>query len=325
MSEEAKKEEIVEEGEFVEVDLPEEKPSGKIADLAPKEETTETEEVDVEAQQAIEDVSSEPAEKSQDELEDYSEKVQKRISKLTRKLREAERGQESAYEYAKRMSEENQHLKTRSSTLDRSYLQEAESRLKSQKQQALAALKNAHEVADYDKVAKAQEVLAKIAVEENKVTVSKAQLEQQINVQEEQQANYQDYVQPQQQVQAQPQQNLELAETDKKWVEKNKWFGEDEIMTVSAYAIHNQLQEEGFDLGTEEYYSEIDKRIRVEFPQKFNESSVKSKPQQKVASAGRVAGNTASNKRQVKLSPSEVQMAKRLNVPLGEYAKYVKR
>jgi len=221
MSEEAKKEEIVEEGEVVEVDLPEEKPSGKIADLAPKEETTETEEVDVEAQQAIEDVSSEPAEKSQDELEDYSEKVQKRISKLTRKLREAERGQESAYEYAKRMSEENQHLKTRSSTLDRSYLQEAESRLNSQKQQALAALKNAHEVADYDKVAKAQEVLAKIAVEENKVTVSKAQLEQQMNVQEEQQANYQDYVQPQQQAQAQPQQDVELAETDKKWVEKN--------------------------------------------------------------------------------------------------------
>ena len=320
MSEEAKKEEIVDEGEIVEVDIPEEKPSGKIADIAPQEESTETKEVDSEAEKAIEDISEEPAEKSAEELEDYSEKVQKRISKLTRKLREAERGQESAYEYAKRIAEENQQLKTRSSSLDRSYLQEAESRLKSQKAQALAALKNAHEVADYEKVAKAQEVLAKIAVEENKVTTSKTQLEYQQNVQEEQQTNYQNYVQ-------QPQQNAapQLGEREQAWVEKNEWFGQDEVMTMGAMAINNQLEAEGFDVGSEEYYTEVDRRIRKEFPQKFTESSVKSKPQQKVASAGRVAGNPGSNKRQVKLSPSEVQMAKRLNVPLGEYAKYVKR
>ena len=195
--------------------------------------------------------------------------------------------------------------------------------MKSQKAQALAALKSAHEVADYDKVAKAQEVLSKIAVEENKVNVSKNQLEQQANIQAEQQANYQNYVS---QYQApQTPQTVQLAETDQKWAENNTWFGEDEIMTVAAYAIHNNLQEEGFDLGSDEYYSEIDKRIREEFPQKFEGSSVKSKPQQKVASAGRVAGNPGTNKRQVKLSPSEVQMAKRLNVPLNEYAKYVKR
>ena len=266
MAEEAVNEEAIEEGEIVEVEVPEEKPSGKIADLA--EET-----VDEEAEQAIEDVSDEPQEKSQDELEDYSEKVKKRIGTLTRKLREAERGQESAYEYAKRLAEENQSLKYRSSTLDRSYLQEAESRLKSQKSQALAALKSAHEVADYDKVAKAQEVLAKIAVEENKVNVSKAQLEEQTNIQEEQQANYQNYYQPQT---PQKPQNVQLAETDQKWVEQNTWFGEDQIMTVAAFAIHNNLQEEGFDLGSDEYYSEIDKRIREEFPQKFEESSVKS-------------------------------------------------
>lgn len=318
MSEEAKNEEIVDEGEVVEVDLPEEKPSGRIADLAPQEEN------DTEAEEAITDVSEEPEEKSTEELEDYSEKVKKRIGNLTRKLREAERGQESAYEYAKRISEENQHLKTRSSSLDRSYLQEAEGRLKSQKAQALAALKNAHEVADYDKVAKAQEVLSKIAVEENKVSVSKTQLEYQRNAQEDEQANYQNYVanQPQQ-----VQQNVapQLGEREQGWVEKNKWFGQDEVMTMGAMAINNQLENEGFDVGSEEYYTEVDRRIRKEFPQKFTESSVKSKPQQKVASAGRVAGNASSNKRQVKLSPSEVQMAKRLNVPLGEYAKYVKR
>lgn len=316
MNEEAKQEELVEEGEVVEVDLPEEKTSGKIADLATPEET------DQEAEEAIEDVSEEPQQKSEDELEDYSEKVKKRINTLTRKLREAERGQESAYEYAKRIAEENQVLKSRSTSLDKSYLNEAESRLKSQKAQALAALKNAHEVADYDKVAKAQEVLAKIAVEENKVSESKVVIEQQ----EEQQVDYQNYY-PNQAPQNQTQQATvpELVGRDKEWVENNEWFGQDEVMTMGAMAINKQLESEGFDLGSEEYYSEVDKRIREEFPQKFNESSVKSKPQQKVASAGRVAGNTGSNKRQVKLSPSEVQMAKRLNVPLDEYAKYVKR
>jgi hypothetical protein len=316
MNEEAKQEELVDEGEVVEVDLPEEKPSGKIADIAT------TEESDQEAEKVIEDVSQEPEEKSAEELEDYSEKVKKRIGNLTRKLREAERGQESAYEYAKRVAEENQQLKTRSSSLDKSYLNEAESRLKSQKAQALAALKNAHEVADYDKVAKAQEVLAKIAVEENKVSDSKVVIQQQ----EELQTNYQDYY-PNQALQNQTQQAAvpELVGRDKEWVDNNEWFGQDEVMTMGAMAINKQLESEGFDLGSEEYYSEVDKRIREEFPQKFDESSVKSKPQQKVASAGRVAGNTSSNKRQVKLSPSEVQMAKRLNVPLGEYAKYVKR
>ena len=316
MNEEAKQEELVDEGEVVEVDLPEEKPSGKIADIAT------TEESDEEAEKVIEDVSQEPEEKSAEELEDYSEKVKKRIGNLTRKLREAERGQESAYEYAKRVAEENQQLKTRSSSLDKSYLNEAESRLKSQKAQAIAALKNAHEVADYEKVAKAQEVLAKIAVEENKVSESKIVIEQQ----EEQQVDYQNYY-PNQALQNQTQQAAvpELVGRDKEWVDNNEWFGQDEVMTMGAMAINKQLESEGFDLGSEEYYSEVDKRIREEFPQKFDESSVKSKPQQKVASAGRVAGNTSSNKRQVKLSPSEVQMAKRLNVPLGEYAKYVKR
>tara|TARA_R100000664_G_scaffold33162_1_gene49569 strand:- start:1220 stop:2170 length:951 start_codon:yes stop_codon:yes gene_type:complete len=316
MNEEAKQEDIVDEGEVVEVDLPEEKPSGKIADLAPQEEP------DIEAEEAIQDVSEEPQQKSEDELEDYSEKVKKRIGTLTRKLREAERGQESAYEYAKRVAEENQVLKSRSTSLDKSYLNEAESRLKSQKAQALAALKNAHEVADYDKVAKAQEVLAKISVEENKVSESKVVIEQQEDIQ----ANYENYY-PNQAFQNQTQQAVvpELVGRDKEWVENNEWFGQDEVMTMGAMAINKQLESEGFDLGSEEYYSEVDKRIREEFPQKFNESSVKSKPQQKVASAGRVAGNASSNKRQVKLSPSEVQMAKRLNVPLDEYAKYVKR
>ena len=312
MSEEALKQEevIEEEGQIVDLDDPVEKTEESVA-AAPVtevvEETTEVEEKD---------------ETKEEELVDYSDKVQKRINNLTRKLREAERGQESAYEYAKRTAVENEHLKAKSSNLDRSYLMEAENRLKSQKQQAMSALKSAHEVQDYEKVAKAQEVLAKIAVEENKVNTSKMAIEQQVqetpvNINGQPQQNVQ-------QIAPQYQAPPKLDAKQEKWVENNSWFGEDEIMTLAAFSIDQKLVKEGYDASSDEYYSEVDKRLRAEFPHKFEEPSNQSKPQQKVASAGRVAGNTSS-KRQVKLSPAEVQMAKRLNVPLTEYAKYVKR
>jgi len=302
----------VEEGEIVELEpVEEEKPKTEIP----------MEPVDKEADEQIEDVSQEPEAKKEEELEDYSKSVQKRINNLTRKLREAERGQESAYEYAKRTAAENEQLKAKTSNLDRSYLMEAENRLKSQKQQATTALKSAHEVQDYDKVAKAQEVLAKIAVEEAKVNASKVALEQEPPLQQAQPTQIQQNVQqPYQGYQPPP----KLDEKQEKWVENNSWFGEDEIMTLAAFSIDQKLVQEGFDPKSDEYYNEVDKRLRTEFPHKFEEPSNQSKPQQKVASAGRVAGNTSS-KRQVKLSPAEVQMAKRLNVPLTEYAKYVKR
>lgn len=299
----------VEEGEIVEIEPVEE---AKAQTKIPMESE------DKEADEQIEDVSDTPEAKKEEELEDYSKSVQKRINTLTRKLREAERGQESAYEYAKRTAAENEQLRARSSNLDRSYLMEAENRLKSQKQQAMTALKSAHEHQDYEKVAKAQDVLAKIAVEENKIVSSRTAIEQQpVQQPTNTQQNYQ---QPAPQYQAPPQ----LDEKQEAWVENNKWFGEDEIMTLAAFTIDQKLVAEGYDPKSDEYYSEVDKRLRQEFPHKFEESSAKSKPQQKVASAGRVAGNTGS-KRQVKLSPAEVQMAKRLNVPLTEYAKYVKR
>lgn len=295
----------VEDGEIVEIE--------PVEDDQPKTEIPR-EPVDQEAEEQIEVVSDTPEAKKEDELEDYSKSVQKRINTLTRKLREAERGQDSAYQYAKNLAEENRQLKTKSQHLDRSYLMEAENRLKSQKAQATTALKAAHEVSDYEKVAKAQEVLAKIAVEEARVNASKQTLEQEIPLQQQQNV----IPQP-----PQPQQQPPLDEKQEAWVEKNTWFGEDEIMTLAAFSIDKSLISEGFDPKTDEYYNEVDKRMREKFPQEFEEVSAK-KPQQKVASAGRVAGNTGS-KRQVKLSPAEVQMAKRLNVPLTEYAKYVKR
>jgi len=254
--------------------------------------------------------------KTEDELVDYSDKVQKRIGNLTRRLREAERGQESAYEYAKRLRDENRNLKTQTSSLDRSYLDEAENRLKSQKAQAISALKNAHEVSDFDKVAKAQDILAKIAVEENKVVSSKNRLASAPQVQEND--NFEQIYQPQSQPIPDPK--------SEDWADKNAWFGDDETMTLAAFNIHRKLiEQESLDPATDAYYTEIDRRMREEFPHKFSEGKeVKSKPQQKVASANRADGKTVS-KKQIRLSPSEVQMAKRLNVPLEEYAKYVKR
>lgn len=302
MAEEAKKEELIEEGEIVEIDDPQES--------SDSEESVQAEDVSESTQP------SESSEDGEEELENYSDRVQKRISNLTRRLREAERASESAYSYANQLQEENKRLQHRSSSLDRSYLSEAENRLKSQRAQATAALKAAHENQDYDKVAQAQDILAKIAVEENKVATSRSQVEYQT---QQQTQNFQN-------VQAQPQYQPEPAPDPKaqEWAENNEWFGQDETMTLAAFNIHRNLVEnEGFDPTTNEYYTEVDKRIKLEFPHKFEEA--KSKPSQRVASAARADTSSSGGKKQVKLSPSEVQMAKKLNVPLSEYAKFVKR
>ena len=306
MSEENAKvieEEIVDEGEVVEL---------------------ETEEVsaDKEAEAVVEDVSVEEDKKvkKEDELEDYSKGVQKRIATLTKKMREQERAANSAYEYAQSLQAENQKLKENSTELNKNYLSEAQNRLTSQRAQANAVLKNAYQEQDWDKVTKAQGILDKITVEESRLVNNRPVIEQ------EQPNNYQTYQQP---VQAQqmPQQQAKPDPEAEDWAEKNEWFGQDETMTLAAFNIHRKLiEEEGFDTSDPTYYDEIDKRIRTEFPHKFStgdEVKSNSKMQQNVAPAGRT--DSSGRKRKVKLSASEVQMAKRLNVPLSEYAKYIKR
>tara|TARA_S200002703_G_scaffold153003_2_gene154034 strand:+ start:2939 stop:3853 length:915 start_codon:yes stop_codon:yes gene_type:complete len=304
MSEDVKKEEIIDEGEVVEIES----------------ETPEPESEEAEQPQEEVQASAEP--QGEDELENYSDRVQKRIKNLTRKLREAERASESAYTYANQLQQENQQLQQKSANLDRSYLSEAENRLKSQKAQAQAALKGAYEEQDFDKVAKAQDIIAKIAVEESKIEASKSQLE----YQDEQKAQNNE-VNVAQNVISQPQAIPQPApEPDPKaqsWAENNTWFGEDETMTIAAFNIHRKLvEDEGFDPKSDEYYTEVDKRIREDFPHKFEE---RKQPSQRVASAGRADTSATPSKKQVRLSPSEVQMAKKLNVPLSEYAKFVKR
>ena len=265
----------------------------------------------------VEDVSveAESESKDADELENYSQNVQKRISTLTKKMREQERAAESAYEYARNLQAENENLKQSSTQVNQNYQSEAESRLKAQRAQANSVLKSAYQDQDWDKVTKAQDILDKITVEESKLANTKMTVEAA--------PVYQTYQQPQMPPQ-QPQAPDPAAED---WAGKNEWFGSDEAMTLVAFNIHkNLVEEEGFDTNDSSYYTEIDKRIRAEFPHKFNdggEVQPKGRIQQTVAPAGR--SESTGRKRQVKLSKSEVEMARRLNVPLQEYAKHIKR
>ena len=289
---------------------------GEIVELEAEESSD-----DKESEVAIENVSEQEDKqvKKEDELEDYSKGVQKRIATLTKKMREQERAANSAYEYAQSLQAENQQLKQSSTQLNKNYLSEAQNRLNSQRAQANAVLKNAYQEQDWDKVTKAQGILDKITVEESRLVNSKP-------VQVEQTTSYQNYQAPIQQ-QAAVQQPAKPDPEAENWASKNEWFGEDETMTLAAFNIHRKLiEEEGFDTSDTTYYDEIDKRIRTEFPHKFStgdEVKSNSKMQQNVAPAGR--SDSSGRKRQVKLSASEVQMAKRLNVPLSEYAKYIKR
>ena len=302
MAEEAvKNEEIVEEGEIVE--------------LEDSVESTEAPEEQIELVQSEDNNNVESqVEPDKEELQDYSDKVQKRINTLTRKLREAERGQDSALQYAQSLQQKVSSLESSVNTVQQNSLTESETRLEAQKAQAIASLQKAHEVADYEKVAQAQDVLAKLAVQEQKVQENKLNIEKQKNLLDQ---NVQNYVQPQ------VQQQSTFSPKMQEWIDNgNGWFLNNPVMHESGVQIHQELEDEGFVIESDEYFTEVNKRIKAKHPDYFGESA-QSKPSQKVASAGRVSGN--SGKKQIKLSPSEVQMAKKLNVPLKEYAKYVKR
>jgi len=279
------------------------------------EEVTESQEAEA---APIEDISEEESakDKQEDDLEDYSKNVQKRIATLTKKMREQERAANSAYEYAKNLQAENEQLRKSSTELKTSYQTEAESRLKSQRAQANAVLKSAYQEQDWDKVTKAQDILDKINIEESKLANTKIipQTDNQASTVQTQSTN------------TQPMQKAVDPKAEE-WANKNEWFGTDKVMTTAAFTIHDILtNEEGIDASDPIYYSELDKRIRNEFPHKFNEvaeTSTKPKVQQTVAPAGR--SESTGRKKQVKLTKSEVEMARRLNVPLKEYAKHIRR
>ena len=281
-------------GEAVEVELNEE---GK------KEEKVTEPEIQVEE--------TPKQEGKEEELEEYSQSVKRRIDKLTRKMREAERRELAAIEYAKKVQQENKNLSVMSQATSKERVASDEQSLQSTEQLLKTAYTQAVSEGDAEKQMDAQQRIAQLAIEKERLSLRKRKVEQQ-EIQKEQPVE-----EPwNNQQQAQPQARPDPKAQD--WAEDNKWFGADKAMTYTAMSFHDELLNEGFDASSEEYYTEIDRRIRKEFPHKFEDQS---KPKQRVASATRT---TATGRRTVKLTPSQVAIAKKLGVPLEEYAKHVK-
>ena len=251
-----------------------------------------------------------------DELKEYSEGVQKRIAKLTRKMREAERQREEALAFAQSVKNRNEEMEGRLSKIDSSYVSEFESRVKTSMAAAKLALKNAIESQDVEAQIAAQQQLAALTLDEARLNNIKVANENKPKAEEKQvNINPQQYQQPQQQSDPRAEE----------WASRNTWFGNDSAMTYTAFDIHKKLvEQEGYDPKSDEYYAEVDKRIRVEFPHKFDKvednTTERAKPAQNVASARRSA-STNKGRKTVKLTPSQVAIAKRLGVPLEEYAK----
>ena len=263
------------------------------------------------------DGNNEPQALSEEDLDKRREKTQKRINKLVAQRKESEEREAAALQFAQQQKSEVDALRGQLSNLNTGYSSEASSRIDSQEAQAKAAFKDAYESGEVDKMADAQQVMAKIAIEKERLRIFKDNQEKQkqraVQVQEQQ---IQQQAQPQQQVQQEP----DAKAVDWAEREENSWFGQDRAMTATAFTIHQQLvEEEGLDPQSDEYYSEIDARMRQDFPHKFNG---KSAPAQKVASVSQ--GRTSQkNKKSVKLTPAQISVAKKLGVPLDAYAKEV--
>jgi hypothetical protein len=258
---------------------------------------------------------------SSEEMDDYGHKVQSRIDKLTKRLREAERREQAAVQYAQGVQKEAQTQAARSNQIDTGYVTEFADRVEAQMTQAKNELKQAMDLGDVDKQVEAQAKISRLSIEEERAASHKAQRER---LQQEMQAQGVDPNQPQMPQQPMPRQPAPPRQPDPKardWAEKNEWFGTDEPMTLTSFSIHRKLMEEGFDPQSDSYYSEVDKRMRDTFPHKFEDNKVS--PSQTVASANRAAPGKA-RKGSVRLTPSQVAIAKKLGVPLQEYAKYVK-
>jgi hypothetical protein len=259
----------------------------------------------------------EPVPEQKKEMEEYSEGVKKRIAKLTRKMREAERQKEEAVTYAKRVMRERDQLTQTATTLDRDYAQEMENRIKSSLAAAQAKLGASRQADDKKAEVEALTAISQLGYEQGKLAEIKSRQKMEETAKET--ARKQG---PGAQYPTQPTPSPDPKAED--WAEKNEWFGKDNAMTYTAFDLHRKLtEEEGFDPKSNSYYEEIDKRIRLEFPHKFGNTVEKSisKPIQNVASATR---SSKTGRKSVKLTPSQVAIAKKLRVPLEEYARQLK-
>ena len=303
MSEENLKEEtVISTEDSVEVEL------GEVEETTSDSVEVEEEEAPVEAKQ----------EAPEGELETYSKNVQKRIKKLTEKYRQEERDKDEATRLAQELRAENEKLRSEMQNSKQAHLTEYGSRIDNQLSVAKQAYKDAHDRGDVDKMFEAQEALSKIAIEQERYRLAKDRQER-VQVQSEpQQKQSQQSPAPQQSSAPQPDPRAE------DWASKNDWFGQDEVMTYAAFGIHKKLvEEEGFDPASDEYYNEIDKQIRSEFPHKFA-GQINGRSGQVASADTSASRKKQSGRRKVKLSPSQVAISNKLGVPLEEYAKYVK-
>jgi hypothetical protein len=287
----------------------------------------------MEENQAPETSAAEPAEDHRNEVDEYSDNVKKRIDKLTARLRETQRREQAALEYARNVQARAQQLEQQYLSTDQQRVVEAQNRIETQNVALKQIIRKAREEGDVDTETEAMQRLAMLTNEQSSIQAQAAQREayyQQVAAQQQaaqQQAGQQQpqMQQPQMPIQQPPRQVDPRVE---EWAERNPWYGRDTAMTHAAWGIHKQLiQGEGFDASSDEYYHELDRRIRDTFPQKFqSQAPTQNRPQrnvQAVAPASRSSG-ISNARRTVKLTPSQVAIAKKLGVPLEEYAKYVK-
>ena len=318
-------------GPEVEVALPEEKKEEAVVEQPAEKEIDKTYEneretkledggsADDSSEKPVEQSASEKGDKQEDnsqQVEEYSESVKKRIAKLTKRMREAERQKEEAVRYADSVKQERDKFKTTADSLDKNYVAEMEGRITSSIAAAQEKLRAARQAEDPKAETEALAAISQLGYEQGKLAELKTQHKMEETAAKEKPVDQpQLYQQPQKQVQTPPDAKAE------DWAEKNTWFGKDSAMTYTAFDLHRKLtEEEGIDPRSDEYYTEIDKRIRLEFPHKFDISKDKpvSKPTQTVASATR---SPKTNRKSVRLTSSQVAIARKLGVPLEEYAK----
>jgi len=270
----------------------------------------------IEKEEAKETVKADKPADAED-LSTYSEGIQKRIDKLTRKMREAERREQAALDYAQGLQKKYNDTQKKFQEVDESYVKQYDARIDAEKEAVKKKLKEAIETQNPEAIIAANEDLSRLIVEKERARLSIASKEKQ-KKDAELEAKETQNVEQNQQFERKA---VTPSPKAKKWAEDNTWFGSDEFMTNTAFQIHEKLQSEGFDLDSDEYYNEINKQMKEVYPHKFAEDKQEQKkPVQTVASANR--GKTG--RRTVRLTKSQVAIANKLGVPLEEYAKYVK-
>jgi hypothetical protein len=319
MQEENKTVDIDTSGPAVDVELPEEKENTNVQTDNDTTNTVDTSSESTDTSPSVEEEKVETKEKKEEELEKYSESVQRRIAKLTHKWREAERQKDEALTYAQSQIRAKEEAEKKISKLEPGYLQSTQDSITSGIQAAQAKLAAAREANDLTAEAEALSAISELGYK-------KAKLEETKYAQEEYKKEQENKPKPEINLNRQPVSQGSPDPKAERWASKNAWFGQDTAMTYTAFDLHKKLTEdEGFDPSSDEYYSEIDKRIRLEFPHKFANNAenreVSTKPVQTVASAKR---STNTGRKTVRLTPSQVAIAKKLGVPLEEYAKQLK-